>query len=93
MLTSTLWFEKKVDMEDLIKALTILLKYGNPKFPTNCGHDELRIAGIDPEKISKQDTNELKELGFIIQIEGAYDEENDFTAGESKIYSFRYGSC
>ena len=37
-------------MEDLIKALQILLKYGNPSYPTHCEHDELRVHGIDPEK-------------------------------------------
>ena len=30
-------------MENLIKALQILLKYGNPKRPTHCEHDELTI--------------------------------------------------
>ena len=39
-------------MEDLIKALQILLKYGNPKYPTVCEHDILYIVGIDLEKIS-----------------------------------------
>ena len=80
-------------MEDLIKALKILLKYGNPKYPTVCSHDELRIVGIEPEKISKEDTKELEQLGFIIQIEGVYYEEDDFEADESKIFSFRYGSA
>lgn len=42
-------------MKDLIKALQILLKYGNPKHPTICQHDELNILGIDPKKISNQD--------------------------------------
>ena len=35
-------------MKDLIEALTILLKYGNPAHPTHCEHDELTICGIDP---------------------------------------------
>ena len=35
-------------MEDLIKALQILLKYGNPKYPTHCEHDELSFHGIEP---------------------------------------------
>ena len=80
-------------MEDLIKALQILLKYGNPKYPTHCEHDELNICGIDPELISEEDKKTLEELGFLINIEGVYDEENDFTPDESKIFSFRYGSA
>jgi len=80
-------------MSDLIKALQILLKYGNPNYPTHCIHDELIIHGIEPEIINKEDTKELKVLGFEIQIEGIYDEENEYTPDESKIYSFKYGSC
>lgn len=80
-------------MEDLIKALQILLKYGNPKYPTHCEHDELNIVGINPELISEEDKKELEILGFLISIEGVYDEENDYTPDESKIYSFRYGSA
>jgi len=80
-------------MEDLIKALQILLKYGNPKYPTTCAHDELIVCGIEPELISNEDKKVLSELGFEIDIEGVYDEKNDFTPDESKIYSYRYGSC
>ena len=80
-------------MEDLIKALQILLKYGNPDFPTHCEHDELEICDIDPALISEEDKKELEELGFVIQIEGVYDEENEFMPQESRIYSFKYGSC
>lgn len=68
-------------MEDLIKALQILLKYGNPKYPTVCEHDILYIVGIDIEKISIEDINELENLGFNINIE------------ESEIYSFKFGSA
>ena len=46
-------------MKDLIEALKILLKYGNPKYPTHCSHDELNIVGIEPEKISKEDVAEV----------------------------------
>ena len=80
-------------MEDLIKALKILLKYGNPKYPTACLHGELRIVGIEPEKISKEDTKELEKLGFFVQIDGVYYEDDDFESDESKIFSFRYGSA
>ena len=68
-------------MEDLIKALQILLKYGNPKYPTVCQHDILYIVGIDLKKISIEDINELENLGFNINIE------------ESEIYSFKFGSA
>jgi len=66
-------------MEDLIKALQILLKYGNPENPTNCAHDELFICGIDPESISEEDKAKLEGLGFMI--------------GDEEISSFRYGSA
>lgn len=68
-------------MEDLIKALQILLKYGNPKYPTVCEHDILYIVGIDLEKISIEDITELENLGFIINIK------------ESEIYSYKFGSA
>ena len=53
-------------MEKLIKALQIFLKYGNPDFPTHCEHDCLWICGINPEDVSKEDIEELDELGFYI---------------------------
>ena len=68
-------------MEDLIKALQILLKYGNPKYPTVCEHDILYIVGIDLEKISIEDITELENLGFIINIK------------EFEIYSYKFGSA
>jgi len=80
-------------MKDLIKALQIFLKYGNPSYPTHCIHDKLLIVGIKPENISDSDKKELKTLGFSIQIAGVYDEENDFMPSETEIYSFKYGSA
>ncbi len=71
------------DMEDLIKALQIFLKYGNPKYPTYCEHDKLTISGIDPADISDEDKAELDRLGFIVG--DGY--------GESLFYSFRFGSA
>ena len=68
-------------MEDLIKALQILLKYGNPKYPTVCEHDILYIVGIDLKKINIEDITELENLGFNINIE------------ESEIYSYKFGSA
>lgn len=40
-------------MSDLIEALQILLKYGNPKKPTHCEHDILIIGGIDSLVVSE----------------------------------------
>ena len=70
-------------MKDLIEALTILLKYGNPEYPTHCEHDQLYICGIDPNDVSKEDKSKLKKLGFEITKEH----------GEPQFYSFKYGSA
>jgi len=70
-------------MNDLIKALQILLKYANnDRCPTNCEHDQLDIGcGIELEKISEQDITDLDKLGFF------WDEESE------GFISFRFGSC
>lgn len=68
-------------MSDLIKALTVLLKYGDPRNPTHCEHDELWIVGIDPSEVSVKDIAELDGLGFFV------DEDNEC------FKSFRYGSA
>lgn len=68
-------------MEDLIKALQIFLKYGNPKYPTNCEHDQLTITEIEPSKVSDEDKAELEKLGFECDEEEGY------------FYSFRFGSA
>ena len=47
-------------MKDLIEALTILLKYGNPDNPTHCEHDQLTICGIDPGEVSADDKKKLE---------------------------------
>jgi len=67
-------------MENLIKALTILLKYGNKEYPTNCSHD-LLFVDIDPSLVSQEDIKELDKLDFIVseEFEG--------------FISFQYGSC
>jgi len=67
-------------MKDLIEALSIFLKYGNPHNPTHCEHDELTVD-IDPKGVSAQDINRLDTLGFF-----ADEQEPHFT-------SFRFGSC
>ena len=64
---------------DLIKALQIFLKYGNPDYPTYCNHDELWVD-IEPEKVSEEDLEMLKSLGFFPSED------------ESGFYSFRFGS-
>jgi hypothetical protein len=69
-------------MEDLIKALQIFLKDGNPAYPTNCSHDELRIMEIDPAVVSDEDKAKLDELGFFVS------EEED-----GGFMSFRFGSA
>ena len=66
-------------MEDLIKALQIFLKYGNPDYPTSCNHDEL-FVDISPEKVSEEDLEMLRTLGFFPFEDG------------SGFYSFRFGS-
>ncbi len=65
-------------MEDLIKALQIFLKYGNPDHPTDCKHDILYICGIDPEDVSQEDKAELEKLGFY--------------EGDEGFSSFKFGS-
>ena len=69
-------------MEDLIKALNILLKYGNPSHPFHCEHDTLYIWGIEPSEVSEDDLKSLEELGFFVS--------EDVDDG---IMSFKYGSC
>jgi hypothetical protein len=70
-------------MKDLIEALTILLKYGNPGNPTHCSHDQLTICGIDPSDVSDEDKKKLDELGFFVSDED----------GDPCFISFRYGSA
>jgi hypothetical protein len=68
-------------MEDLIKALQILLKYGNPDNPTHCEHDCLWIVGISPDDVSQEDKDALDKLGFFV------DKSDD------AFKSYRYGSA
>lgn len=65
-------------MKDLIEALTILLKYGDPDWPTCCEHDVLHVA-IDPALVSDADKARLAALSF--------------KPGEGNFQSFRFGSC
>lgn len=50
-------------MDDLIKALQIFRKYGNPEWPTHCEHDVLTVC-IEPDLVSEEDTAALEELHF-----------------------------
>lgn len=70
-------------MENLIKALQIFLKYGNPPYPTHCEHDVMMICGIEPNAVSEEDKATLKELGFIVSEE----------FGDEAFISYRYGSA
>lgn len=68
-------------MKDLIEALNIFLKYGNPKYPTHCEHDTLYICEIEHSDVSEEDIKRLDELGFI------KDEE------DGGFMSFKFGSA
>lgn len=70
-------------MSDLIKALQILLKYGDPNYPTHCEHDIMTICGIDPVDVSVEDKDALDQLGFFVGDE--YDKE--------QFHSFKFGSA
>jgi len=67
-------------MENLIKALQILLKYGNPTYPTHCEHDVMRV-NIRYSEVSNEDKKTLDGLGFD------EDTEND------GFKSYTFGSC
>jgi len=71
-------------MEDLIKALTIFLKYldrPDAYCPTHCEYDELWIMEVDPNDVSDKDHSDLLELGFHV------DEDDEC------YKSFRFGSA
>lgn len=70
-------------LSELIDALTLLRKYGDPTSPTHCEHDTLMICGIEPSQVSEEDTAKLEEMGFIVG--------NEF--GEEAFISYRYGSA
>jgi hypothetical protein len=71
-------------MKELIQALIILAKYGNPDNPTHCEHDVMYICGIDPSDVSDADVKTLEELGFFI---------GDGGGGEEQFQSYKYGSA
>jgi hypothetical protein len=53
-------------MQDLITALQIFLKYGNPEKPTNCERETLYICGISPDEVLDVDKFALEKLGFFV---------------------------
>ena len=55
-------------MENLIKALQIFLKYGNPKWPTHCEHDVMYV-NINYNLVTIDDKILLRDLGFVHNIE------------------------
>lgn len=69
-------------MKDLIEALTILSKYGNPEWPTHCEHDILTVM-VDPVLVSEEDLARLEELDFT---PGSEYSDEVFT-------SYRFGSA
>ena len=58
-------------MKDLIEALTILSKYGDPYSPTHCAHDELFVM-INYEDVSAEDRKRLGELNFNESEHGTF---------------------
>lgn len=68
-------------MKDLIKALKIFLKYGNPDWPTHCEHDVMFIVDIQKKDVSKKDRKKLKKLGF------------HWDKDEETYYSYKFGSA
>lgn len=57
-------------MKQLIEALNIFLKYGNPENPTHCEHDELWICGYEDILIRDEDRATLEDLGFFHDGDG-----------------------
>ena len=66
--------------DEILDAIHIFKKYGNPDRPFHCAHDTLMVC-ISPEVVSEGDKALLDELGFFPN-----DEYNCFQ-------SFRYGSA
>ena len=70
----------KNTLSALIEALQILLKYGDPTYPTQCEHDVLYVFA-DPNLVSDEDKKRLEEYGFI---------ESEDNGG---FLTFRFGSA
>lgn len=72
----------KNTLNDLIEALQIFAKYGNPAYPTHCEHDILYICMEDLDKMTPEDEKKLNELSFSRE----WDDTGEGFA------SFRFGS-
>ena len=79
-------------LDELIAALQIFRKYGNPLYPTHCEHDVLTICYIEPSEVSKDDIVKLGTMGFFLSGEDVTDDE--VVAEDAEYFqSFRYGSA
>lgn len=68
-------------MDDLIEALTIFRKYGNPRSPVFCGHDQIFVnIQTGPDQMTPGDADRLEALSFT------HDGDMGWT-------SYRFGSC
>ena len=57
-------------MSNLLKAIQIFLKYGDPKIPLTCNENgDGLIWYINTEGVSKDDIIDLYQLGFIADHE------------------------
>lgn len=66
-------------LSELIEALQIFLKYGDPAYPTHCEHDVMHVC-IEASKVSQEDEEKLNELGFHADTDGYFS-------------SYKYGSA
>ena len=56
----------------LIEALTIIHKYGDTDYPTNCVHDCLYVKGPHYQDMDNKDYARLVELGFIYDTDDGW---------------------
>jgi len=82
-------------MKDLIEALTILLKYGDPSYPFHCTHETIHVVGIKSEDVSEEDRNRLDELGFFCKETTEREEGDEWDEDEDGegFKSYKYGSA
>ena len=77
-------------MEDLIKALQIFLKYGNPYSPINCEYYKVMVVKISPNLVSCEDKKELEKLSFFVcdnyfqSFRFGYSGERTFEVGRNR---------
>ena len=73
-------------MDDLIEALQIMKKYGNPSYTTICTHDEMYVTHeINPDNVSEEDINRLEDLGFHVT--------DEFGSDCKQFKSYKFGSA